>query len=443
MFHVEEYGKRGVKMDMNDVIALVNTNRGNGRKHNLNRMYALLKKLGDPQKRTKFIHISGTNGKGSTSSFLMSILETAGYRTGLFTSPHLEKINERIRINDVLISDEEFISLTEQVQPAVLEVEEEMKESLYAFEILTAIAFLYFSIQRCDLVLLEVGIGGRLDATNTIEESLVSVITSIGLDHVGVLGNTLEKIAGEKVGILKNKGDLVTFDAPQKLETIFIQACIDKHAQYHKVNETFLHVVSSTAEKQLFHYKKYTNLVIHMMGYHQVQNAILAIEVTSILKEKSFSISNQDVKRGLEEAFWPGRWEQISEKPLAFLDGAHNQPATEALIETIQRSFPNKKVTFVLGMMEDKDYQKMLDTVLPIADKVLTLSPESERAIEGSKMSTLLKKRGYDAVPLTTAKEVLDYIYHEASNEELIVVFGSLYLVGNIKKEINTCFSNK
>lgn len=428
--------KQVEEMNMDDVIALVNTNRGKGRKHNLKRMYALLDELGNPQKEMKYIHIAGTNGKGSTSSFLLSILETAGYRVGLFTSPHLEKIHERIRINNVLISDEDWIQLTKKVASAVTKIEAETGESLYAFEILTAGAFLYFSTQKSDLVLLEVGIGGRLDATNTIDESLVSVITSIGLDHVKMLGDTVEKIAQEKVGILKERGELVTFSPSESVDRLFKQAAKEKKAQYSTVQEDKIHLVKTTQNRQVFDYKDMHTLSIQARGYHQIQNAVLAIEVTEKLIEKGYHISEEALRRGLATASWPGRWEQISESPLAFLDGAHNQPATAALIATIKELFPNQKVTFILGMMEDKDYESMVDAVLPLANKFLTLSPESDRAVKGSRMGTLLQERGFKAQALSSASEVLEYIDTRADKDEVIIVFGSLYLVGNIKREI-------
>lgn len=424
-------------MDMQDVIALVNTNRGKGKKKNLNRINYLLNELGNPQTQLKVIHVAGTNGKGSTSSLMMSILREAGYKVGLFTSPHLESINERIRINDTFITDEEFIRLTERVSVAVEKTEYELNESLHAFEILTAVAYLYFSSKPVDVVILEAGIGGRLDATNTIPQSLVSIITSIGLDHVKVLGNTPEKIAEEKAGIVKVGGDLVTFDPPESLKTIFEKKCSEQRATYHRVETSKLQVTEVTLEKQVFDYKQYKNLSIRLLGTHQVRNALLAIEAMEILRTKNYSISDQAIHRGLENAFWPGRWEKISNTPLAFMDGAHNQPAVEELMKTINSLFPQEKITFILGMMQDKSYQTMLETVMPKANKFLTLAPDSERAIESETMAENLRKEGFKAKPLASPREALDYIQHEAEEDEIIVVFGSLYLVGNIKEEMN------
>lgn len=424
-------------MNMDDVITLVNTNRGKGKKKSLDRTHFLLNELGNPQNNLKVIHLAGTNGKGSTSSFIMSILRKAGYTVGLFTSPHLEKINERIRIDDTFISDTDFISLTEKVYPAVIKTEEKIGESLHAFEILTAVACLYFTAHPCDVVILEAGIGGRLDATNAISDSLVSVITSIGLDHVNVLGNTVEKIAVEKVAIVKEKGDLVTFDAPPSLKDIFVQQCKEKHASYHAVDGNSLKIISTSIDKQVFHYKNDSIFTIKMLGAHQVRNAALAIEVANVLKKKGFNISDEQIAEGLEDTFWPGRWEKISDSPLAFLDGAHNLPAVEVLVDTIATSFPGKKVTFILGMMADKDYKNMINAVLPHANKFLTLAPDSDRAVEGDKMTQMLQEKGYLAESLHSPQDVLHYIHHLAGKDEIIVIFGSLYLVGNIKEEMH------
>ena len=424
-------------MDMNDVIALVNTNRGKGIKKNLNRMNFLLNELGNPQKDLKFIHVAGTNGKGSTSSMMMSILQEAGYSVGLFTSPHLVRVNERIRINDQFISDNEFITLTEKVTPIVEKVEAELNDSLYAFEILTALAFLYFATHQVDMIILEAGIGGRLDATNTISQSLVSVITSIGLDHVKMLGDTPEKIAKEKVAIVKPHGHLVTYDAPMSIRTIFEENCDQRDAQLRTVDESQLHLVNVSLEKQQFDYKDKKDIKISMLGSHQVRNALLAIEVMDVLKEKGFIINEEHIYKGLKENVWPGRWEKISDQPLTFMDGAHNESAVAELVETIDKNFPKQKVTFMLGMLQGKDYKKMIELVLPKASKFLTLSPISDRAVEGNELFEDLTKRGFDAQHLQSPKEALDYIFNQADKEEVIIIFGSLYLVGNIKEELN------
>lgn len=425
------------EMDMKDVIALVNTSRGKGKKKSQNRMKFLMNELGNPQKELPVIHVVGTNGKGSTSSFIQSILKEAGYNVGLYTSPHLEKINERIRINDTFITDEELIELTEKVYPAVVKTETETKENLHAFEILTAVAFLYYAGKQVDAVILEAGIGGRLDATNVIEDSLVSVITSIGLDHVNVLGDTIEKIAVEKVAIVKPEGNLVTFDAPTSLKEIFIKKAKEQNAVYTPVDATALSVNEIELDYQRFDYKQYKDLKIRMLGEHQVRNAVLAIEAVEVLNQKGFHISPEQLKEGLAKNFWSGRFEKISDHPLAFLDGAHNSHAVEVLVSNIRTWFPGKKVTFILGMMEDKDYSKMIELVFPVAAKFLTLAPDSDRALESVDLTQMLRDRGYEASTLLSPRDALRYIHEEADSEELIVIFGSLYLVGNIKEEMH------
>lgn len=420
-------------MDMNDVVTLVNTNRGNGKKKSLDRMQLLMEKLDHPEKDLSFVHIAGTNGKGSTAAFISQILIQAQLKTGIFTSPHLEKVNERIQINSQMISDEEFIHVTEKVAARVNEVETEYGERLYSFEILTAVALLYFKQKRCDIVILEAGIGGRLDSTNVIPVPEVAVITSIGMDHTRVLGNSLEKIAEEKAGIIKKDGDIVlpAFDSP--LSKVFRSKAESNQAKLHEVRLSKGKDLILTENSSTFSYKRFERLTIKLIGKHQVNNALLAIEASLILKQKGFKISDKHISQGIEKTYWPGRMERIQEKPTIFIDGAHNPEGVNTLRNSIHTLFPDEKLIFLIGMMKDKDYMKMIDKVVPYAKKIYTVSPDPYRGFPPRVVAKDLKKRGIESESFDSILDAVSTL-KEIAEKEKVIVFGSLYLIGDIKK---------
>lgn len=422
-------------MDMTDVITLVNTSRGNGKKESLNRMHKLLDKIGNPEKKLNVIHIAGTNGKGSTASFISSILIQAGLRTGVFTSPHLEKVNERIRVNNDVITDEAFIKTTEKVAAVVAEVEEACGDRLYSFEILTAVALLYYYEQTCDIVVLEAGIGGRLDATNTILTPEVAVVTSIGMDHTRLLGDTLEKIAGEKAGIIKRHGNVVLPDFTPSINRVFEEKAEAIEADVHRASFSQVSDLELTDRGSVFSYKHFHQLKMNMVGKHQVSNALLAIEAAMILKKKDYRITDEDIVQGIKKAYWPGRMERIQEHPTIFIDGAHNPEGVVKLRESIETLYPDKKLTFIVGMMKDKDYLRMIEEILPFAEKVYTVSPDPYRGFAPRVVASQLRKQGIDAEPFDSVKDVADFLREKSDPFETFIVFGSLYLIGDLKKQ--------
>lgn len=421
-------------MNIEEVIALVNTNRGNGKKENLNRMRLLMNKLGNPQDQLKFIHIAGTNGKGTTASFIASILSETNIRTGLFTSPHLEVINERIQINQENITDASFIQCTERVAPYVQAVEAELSETLYSFEILTAVAFVYFAEKNCDLVVLETGIGGRLDSTNVISTPEVAVVTSIGLDHMSMLGNTVEDIAKEKAGIIKPKGSVVMFHSEGSIKKVFESKAAQEDASLLMINLEDIKLISSSIKGQTFQYKTFQNLEIQMIGEHQLSNAALAIEATQTLQRKGYDLSDQAIKTGLKKAIWAGRMEVLLEEPMVIVDGAHNEQGVTQLSKNLRSLFPGRKVTFIIGMMKDKAYMEMIDQISDLADHFLTISPDPWRGFDAKEVASELISRGFQAQSLEEPAEISQYIYNQAEKDEIIIVFGSLYLVGDLRK---------
>lgn len=422
-------------MNMQDVIRLVNTNRGNGVKENLTRMQRLMNKLDNPQDQCRFVHVAGTNGKGTTCAFMASILQESGLKTGLFISPHLEVINERIQINGTYISDEEFIELTEVVAPFVDEVEKELDEILYSFEILTAVALLYFAKQECEIVVLETGIGGRLDSTNIIETPEVAILTSIGEDHLHILGNSLEEIAKEKAGIIKQNGEVVSYSAPTPLLTIFQEKAKEQKASVHRIPSKAIEIKEMTLKGSIFGYKNFSEVEIRMIGQHQVKNACLALEAAIILQEKGWPLNRKNILSGLKKAHWAGRMEVLQENPVVLVDGAHNEQGVETLRKNLDQLFPEQEITFFVGMMKDKAYHQMIEKMENKAKQFFFISPDPWRGFNPTKIADWMNEKKIKAQAIDTVECIVQYI-EKAPAEESIVIFGSLYLVGDIRKKL-------
>ncbi|TVP92929.1 bifunctional folylpolyglutamate synthase/dihydrofolate synthase [Alkalibacterium sp.] len=420
-------------MNMTDVIKLVNTNRGTGKKESLSRMSLLMKKMGNPQESLKYVHIAGTNGKGSTSAFLASILNESDIKVGVYTSPHLERINERIQINGREITDEEFIRLTEAVAPLVEEVERELDEVLYSFEILTAVALAYFSEHNCELVILEAGIGGRLDATNIIETPLAAIITSIGLDHMKVLGESKEQIALEKAGIIKHNGVVIFPEMSPSIDDIVLKKARSEKAVPVQIRQSDILNVRLSEDDSVFDYKDLKNISIQLLGRHQISNAVLAIETAKILQGKGYTIEASAIKNGLMKAKWPGRMEKISEEPTVIIDGAHNPEGIEHLKNNLLRLFPDDKLIFVVGMMKDKAYMEMIRTVFPQAEKILAVSPDPYRGFDAEETAQKIVSEGIPAKAFESVESVVNNLKTSAQSDDKIVVFGSLYLIGEFR----------
>ena len=424
-------------MDMEKVISYVNTNRGNGQKKSLDRLKLLLEMLGNPQKNLSYIHITGTNGKGSTASLFNSVLLEAGLKVGIFTSPHLESVNERIRLNNEMIKDEDFVRIVEQMEPIVLELEEKLAEKFYAFELITTAAFLYFNEKQPDVVVLEAGIGGRLDSTNVIDTPDVAVVTSIGMDHVATLGGTRKAIMTEKVQILKENGHLVVGPVEDSLKEIAKDWAAKVGGKLTFLETKDIEILSMTENMQMFNYKSCSDVKLSFLGIHQIENASLVLEALDILTEKGYPLTKDIIYRGLEKASWPGRFEKIIDEPLFYIDGAHNRASVNRLVETLEELFPRERFVFVVGMMKDKDYKEMLERVSHLAKEYLVISPDPYRGFDVSIVVNDLVDAGYRAQAFENMKDILFYIKNELSKDEIIIQFGSLYLVGDVKKSLS------
>ena len=404
----------------------------------LDRMMRLASSLDNPQRDFKSIHIAGTKGKGSTSAIIQSILREAGYRTGLYTSPHLSSFRERIRINDELISEEDVARLLRCIKGAV----DRMKDDAPTFfEVYTALAYLYFKEKSVDFAVFEVGLGGRLDATNILEP-LVSAITPISYEHTDKLGNTLAEIAAEKAGIIKESSVCVV--APQEEESLktIVRICSQKRAKTILVGKDIkFKEISFTDSEETFAvsgiFGDYPRLEMSLLGSHQIVNAATAIGAVEALHFSGISIDRESVKRGVRRAKWPGRLEIVSRRPCTILDGAQNRASANALSRAIKRAFKYRKLILVLGVSSDKDIKGILDELLPIADNIiLTKSKVSERAAMPEKVEEFITSRDKAICLTQNVEDALAKARSFAGEEDLILVTGSLFVVGEARQSV-------
>lgn len=394
----------------------------------LSSIQELTKRLGVPQKELSILHVAGTNGKGSTCCFLQNVLKEAGYVVGLYTSPAVFAYEERFRVNGQNITEREMNDYLLLIEQCCLDMEAEGFLHPTLFEIETALAFLFFRDKHCDLVLLEVGMGGEGDATNVIEESRCSIFTSIGKDHMQFLGNSLPEIARCKAGIIKEQGCAVSIWQEDPVRETLKEVAKRQQASLIFCSKADVNV----EESGRFTYQDFPSLRLQMQGSYQLENAVLALEVIRELRKQGVWIDDPAVQRGMEQAFWPGRMECIGTDPLCYLDGAHNVPAAKRLRETLEQRFTNETITYIIGVLADKDYQGMLDLLLPLADRVITITPDNPRALDGRQLAFEIKERGTCAVYASNMKEAAAWSLETGS--DVIVAFGSLSYLGEWKR---------
>ena len=400
----------------------------------LGRMRALLRALGDPQRGRKFVHVAGTNGKGSTCACIASVLRAAGYRVGLNTSPYLMTFHERIQVNGALISDEELASLAEEIRPAA----EAMAEHPTEFELITAIALLHFCRKDCDISVLEVGLGGALDASNVIDVPEAAVLTAMGMDHVALLGPAQADVAAAKAGIIKPGGDVVSYGECPEADGVFRRACKERGAVLTEVDFSRLRPRSFGLDGSQFDFAPYGNLYLPLTGAYQLKNAATAITALEVLRKKGWRVSEEALRRGLAQVRWPGRFEVLRRAPVFLLDGAHNAHGMTAAAESLGALFPRRKIVFVLGLLADKDVSAMLDALAPLAKQVFILRPDSPRAMEAEALTSLLAERGVPARACGTAEEGVRSAMEAAGRSGIVCALGSLYLSGDIRRAVET-----
>ncbi len=392
----------------------------------------LLELLGNPQDGLKYVHVAGTNGKGSVSAMMESALRHAGYKTGMYTSPFIERFTERIRVGEEEIPQNELARLTQRVRDAVEGMIARNHSAPTIFEMVTAVAFMYFFEQKCDIVILEVGMGGRLDATNVIKKSEVSVITRIGMDHIDFLGNTIEEITAEKAGIIKEACTVVSSPQRPEAATVISETCKAKGASLISVQADEATVLSSDISGQSLRMSDGCRYHISLLGKYQISNVVAAVAALKVLKAGGMKIPESAVESGLAAARWKGRLEIVLRSPLILIDGAHNLDGAEALADSLFELFPNKHIVFVMGVLADKDVDAIIDTVLPLAERFLTVAPSNPRALPAEVLAGKLRERGCEAEPFSSASEAIDECIKKYK-DSIICVFGSLYYIGEAR----------
>ncbi len=381
---------------------------------------AVLKELGSPENKLRFVHIAGTNGKGSVSAMTDSVLRCAGYRTGLFTSPFLERFNERIKFNGEDINDEELAVIASKVADVVKSKNIELAE----FSVIFAIALLYFEKKDCDVVVLETGLGGRLDATNAIGKSIVAAVTSVGFDHMQYLGNTIQKIAREKAGIIKNEGHIVLYPEPSsEVFEVFSKTARDKNAELTVCSKPLI-----AGDALVYKNKKYR---LSLKGSYQYSNAAVCLEIIEVLRNFGFSIDERHIAEGFETTVWPGRFEWISERIL--LDGCHNIDGVTEFVKSAKNI--DKPITIVTGVMQDKDYHSIAQKLSEVTKKIVVTKCDVPRSLEVDEYKKAFEINGINA---TVCENSAEAVRRALENDGVCAVCGSLYLIGEVRKVFKT-----
>lgn len=426
--------------EINDTLAYIHSVSNYFCKPGLDRIKTLCDLLGNPQDKLKFIHVAGTNGKGSFCSMLSSVLTKSGYKTGLYTSPYIIKFNERISIDSVMISDEALTRITNKIKKIVDKVADKPTE----FEMITAIAFQYFYENNCDFVVLECGLGGRYDATNIIKTSILSVITGISIDHTNFLGNTVKEIAFEKAGIIKRNVPCLWCGNDNDAYEVIANEASKNNANLFIPDYKKLNVTSCTLEGTNFDYKNYKNLHIRLLGLYQPYNAANVIEAIEILKKQSVDICNANIIYGLETTVWHARFEVLCNRPFVIFDGGHNPEGIEAAVLSAKKYFENQRFYVITGVMKDKNYSFIADKIGEIAKKVICISPNNVRALNADEYSKVFIDKKIPSVSYDNISEAFNDAYAAAISDMCpILCVGSLYMYGEILECINSVKSEK
>ena len=415
-------------MNVNEAIEYIHSVFWKGSIPGLGRTQELLAKMGNPEKDLKYVHIAGTNGKGSTAAMTASILHKAGYRTGLYTSPYIYRFHERMQIDGEQISDEDLIAITEYVKPLA----DSMAESPTEFELVCCIAFEYFKRKQCDIVVLEVGMGGEFDATNVIPCPEVAVITNIGLDHTDVLGTTIEEIAQTKSGVFKEGGSAVVYRGVPSVEAVFEKVCKEKNVTLKKADFESLKLNSCDLFGQNFDCGARKNIQLPLLGDHQLHNASVVLSIADTLKEKGWNITEQNIYDGIRDVSWPGRFDIVCRDPLFIIDGGHNPQCLEALVKNVEDYLSGRKVVALTGVLADKDYGEMYQPILPLIDEFVCITPDNPRKMEAEDLAKYLQAVGAKATACASTQDGVRKAIELAGKDGAILCFGSLYSIGAI-----------
>ena len=404
-----------------------------GSRPGLSRITELLKRLGNPQNGMRFIHIAGTNGKGSTSAMTEGVLRAAGYKTGLFVSPYIKHFNERICLSGKPIENEALADVTARVKPHA----DAMEDAPTEFELITAIGLLYFKEMNCDVVVLETGMGGRLDSTNIIKDPLATVITGIALDHTEYLGDTVEKIAAEKAGIIKKGAPMVWGGYDKSARNVIENAAKAAGVPFLAAEDTPLTVERFSLDGTIVSYGKWQGLHLSLLGSYQPQNAATVLTLVGALRARGLSIPDEAVREGLASTRWRGRFEKLSRDPLIISDGAHNPEGIAAAKQSLITYFGENKVLMLTGVMADKDYPAMARSLAPHAAAVFTLTPNNPRSLDAASYADTFRALGVTATGYPTVSEAVAAAVAAAKERALpLVCLGSLYMYAEVTDEM-------
>lgn len=402
-------------------------------KPGLERISELCERLGHPEKKLKFIHVAGTNGKGSFSAMLEAILRAAGYKTGLYTSPYIKEFNERMRFMGENIDNRTLADITARVKP----IADSMADKPTEFELITAIAFLYFAECGCDIVVLEAGMGGRLDSTNVIRNPLLSVITGIALDHTDYLGDTVEKIAAEKAGIIKDNAPVLYGGEDTSAKEVIRARAKELCSNFFEVDYKNIRNLTATLDGSSFDYKSFSGIKIKLLGLYQPKNAARVLRAVEILRNSGLAIPESAVKAGLLAARWPARFEIISHTPLVIFDGAHNPEGIAGAVASAEHYFKDRRVFVLTGILRDKDYRFTAREISKIAVRAFTLTPQNPRALSAEEYAAVLSDAGVPATPHPSIEAAAAAAKEAAMSESApLLVLGSLYTYADIVKYI-------
>lgn len=419
-------------MNVSEALEYIHSVCWKGSVPGLSRTQELLRRMGNPEKKLKFVHIAGTNGKGSTAAMLASILRQAGYVTGLYTSPYILKFHERMQVNGEMISDAELCEITEYVRPLADSCAEQPTE----FELVTCIAMEYFVRKGCQIVALEVGLGGEFDSTNVIEAPEAAVICNIGLDHTEVLGDTLEKIASAKAGIIKKGCDCVIYRAQPSVEAVFAEKCAAVGARFHTADFDAIEPLSHDLGGQLFRFGRFERLELPLLGEHQLKNAAVVLKTAEILQSRGWRISDENIREGIRTVSWPGRFELLRKEPLFLVDGGHNPQCIEALVQNIRQYLQGTPLTVLTGVLADKDYHCMYADVAQYAARFVTVTPPNPRALSAQELSQYLARFEKPVTACDTVEQGVREAIRQAGRDGVVLCYGSLYMVGDIEQAV-------
>lgn len=399
----------------------------------LGNMQRLCDKMNLPMESLKVIHIAGTNGKGSTLAFVSTILKEAGYKVGRYISPTISDYRERIQINGRMITWKDLCLYMTKMREFCEELVKEGFPHPTAFEIETALCFQYFYEKQCDVIVLETGLGGKLDATNIVTKPLVSVMTSISMDHMAFLGNTLAEITENKCGIIKEGCPVVSQVQQDDAMDVIKRVCLEQNSSLSIVDENKISKVKYGLVKQKFSYGTYRQLEIELAGTYQIKNAALALEVMDQLKKLGYAIPDKAVCNGLKNTQWPGRFTVIAKKPLFIVDGAHNEDASRQLAKSIQFYFTNKKIIYIIGVLKDKEYEKIIANTYSYANQIITVkTPNNERAMGSYELAREVAKYHSGVTNADSIEEAVEMAYLMADKDSVILAFGSLSYLGRL-----------